>query len=96
MSELSFLIENQNEVVVDESYLEKKKNDKEKESVVAPSVNRVLSSRELKINRNYIANRKKHTSPRSINFNSTSNLQTESSTESEELYKISLRLDALE
>lgn len=30
MSELSFLIENQNEVVVDESYLEKKKNDKEK------------------------------------------------------------------
>lgn len=30
MSELSFLIENQNEVVVDESYLEKRKNDKEK------------------------------------------------------------------
>ena len=30
MSELSLLIENQNEVVVDESYLEKRKNDKEK------------------------------------------------------------------
>lgn len=75
MSELSFLIENQNSVIVDESYLEKCKKDepepRDKESTSTTGPTRVLSSKEIKINRNFLVNRKKHTSPRSINYNNS-------------------------
>lgn len=57
---------------------------------------RVLSSKEIKINRNFLVNRKKHTSPRSINYNNTSTFKSEASDANEELYKIGLRVDALD
>ena len=58
---------------------------------------RVYSSKEIKINRNFLINHKKITSPRSINNkNNTSTFKSESSDTNEELYKIGLRVDALD
>ena len=56
MSELSLIIENQNEVMIDESFLEKCKADNEKQPskhLVASS--HLLSSKELKLNKNSVS-----------------------------------------
>jgi hypothetical protein len=70
MSDLSFLIENQNEVQIDESFLEKCQNNSPSEGKGLPStLSKVIIARDIKLNRNknLIATKKKVGSPRSFN-----------------------------
>lgn len=70
MSDLSFLIENQNEVEIDESFLEKCQRNEEESKPLPSNVSKIVSSKEIKLNRNknLIATKKKVGSPRSYNI----------------------------
>lgn len=93
MSDLSFLIENQNEVEIDQSFLLKCQESNTTESKVSPgSLTKIVSSRELKLNRNknLISTKKKAGSPRS--FNMTQHEEGEG----EAISKLNMRIEALE
>jgi hypothetical protein len=90
MSDLSFLIENQNEVEIDESFLEKcQQQPGSSEAKAGPSgLTKVGSAREVKLNRNknLISTKKKVGSPRSFN------LPSREGEESEGLAKLAMRV----
>lgn len=91
MSDLSFLIENQNEVQIDTQLIEKYQQKNEVLNKPKPStLVENISSKDLKLNRhkNLIAAKKKLGSPRSFNLANTN--QTEE--ENEQLAKLSMRV----
>jgi hypothetical protein len=91
MSDLSFLIENQNEVQIDTELIEKYQQKKEIPNKCKPStLPESISSKDLKLNRhkNLITAKKKLGSPRSFNLPNSN--QTEE--ENEQLSKLTMRV----
>ena len=96
---MSLIIENQNEVQIDESYLEQCKVNNEKQpSKPISAVSKMLSNKEIKLNKNYVS-KKKSLSPSPLSSKNLSCLNSDNRVDSEELNelkKMETRLDSLE